>query len=911
MSKNSFQWGVSFRRASKTLIVLLGLLYISVPQAQAQSVLVNNLSATTDFTTTMITNLSASSTLSPNRNMNVTSLVLQLGTTVSGSITVMLSNTTLTIGGTAMTYSSYNTSTRRATFTGDIDFTSGVNQSIIIACACGSGSYEILRSNDDASNSNFDYGGSNSVFQLSLTGTITNAAPVLSNISDQTHRQNDSTVSVSTGATDADSGDTLTYSASGLPAGLSISSSTGTISGTPTTAQTVTTTVSVSDGTDTDSDTFSWTITANNAPVLSAIGDQSGTIGSAVSISPTASDADSDSVTWSATGLPAGLSINSGTGVISGTPTTNNAYSTTVTINDGFGGSDDESFTFTIANSAPVLAAIGDQSSTVGTAVSVSPSASDTNSDTISWSATGLPTGLSINSSTGAITGTPSAAGSYSTSVSISDGNGGSDSESLTWTVVVGNAAPVLTPIEDRSATVDVAVSFTPAASDANGDTISYAATGLPSGLSINAGSGAITGTPSALGIYAVTITVTDPDSASDTQSFDWTISEAAVAAGSDDDDTPSRPNANAQVVTMTDTSTREMFDITRQSLIPAIRMATQIGLSRLAELRDNPNNSRHNHSSHDVRLAFNDVGLQQAVDGGLGALANDYFNNVSEHIMPEGMAVWSRGQWLNGSLRTASNDMKVDVHGRNLTLGVDYRLNREITMGGFYQMAESETETASQNAEAELQTGLFMTYLSFVPRKDIYLQGGLGIGALEFDIERTVNGDLYRGTRDGDKMHWLLSASQIFEFPDFEMTVALDAAYQSISLDGYRESGGTATYQYLPQDMRTYYAGWSLRFAETYETDVGRLSLSGELGYQADMSDDTIADAFLLADPDTVYRYVMDADDKNQSLSHSTMTLEMMLETETGWMLNSGFEFFSYRNGSLSGVNLSASRRF
>lgn len=101
------------------------------------------------------------------------------------------------------------------------------------------------------------------------------------------------------------------------------------------------------------------------------------------------------------------------------------------------------------------------------------------------------------------------------------------------------------------------------------------------------------------------------------------------------------------------------------------------------------------------------------------------------------------------------------------------------------------------------------------------------------------------------------------------------------------------------------------MRFAETYKTHAGLLSLSGELGYQADMSDDTVAEAYLLADPNTIYQYVIDADEKESSLSHSSMTLQMMLETQHGWMLNAGFDFFNYRNGTMSGVTLSASRCF
>ncbi|MFJ4787824.1 M4 family metallopeptidase [Streptomyces sp. NPDC088794] len=76
----------------------------------------------------------------------------------------------------------------------------------------------------------------------------------------------------------------------------------------------------------------------------------------------------------------------------------------------------------------------GSQSSTVGTAVSLQISASSTNSGTLTYAATGLPTGLSI-SSTGAVTGTPTTAGTYSTTVTVTDSTGATGTASFTWTV--------------------------------------------------------------------------------------------------------------------------------------------------------------------------------------------------------------------------------------------------------------------------------------------------------------------------------------------------------------------------------------------------------------------------------------------------------------------------------------------
>jgi hypothetical protein len=77
----------------------------------------------------------------------------------------------------------------------------------------------------------------------------------------------------------------------------------------------------------------------------------------------------------------------------------------------------------------------GNQSTVVGTAVSLQVHATDSASgQTLTYSASGLPAGLSISSS-GLISGTPSTTGTYNVTVSASDSTGASGSASFTWTI--------------------------------------------------------------------------------------------------------------------------------------------------------------------------------------------------------------------------------------------------------------------------------------------------------------------------------------------------------------------------------------------------------------------------------------------------------------------------------------------
>jgi len=98
---------------------------------------------------------------------------------------------------------------------------------------------------------------------------------------------------------------------------------------------------------------FQSTSTTGNTVTVTNPGSQTGKVGTAASLQITASDsASGQTLTYSATGLPAGLSISSSTGLISGTPTTAATYSVTVTAKDTTGASGSASFTWTISSAS-------------------------------------------------------------------------------------------------------------------------------------------------------------------------------------------------------------------------------------------------------------------------------------------------------------------------------------------------------------------------------------------------------------------------------------------------------------------------------------------------------------------------------------------------------------------------------
>jgi hypothetical protein len=189
-----------------------------------------------------------------------------------------------------------------------------------------------------------------------------------------------------------------------------------------------------------------------------------------------------------------------------------------------------------IANQPPVLAAIGDRTVAEGVLLGFTVSATDANGDTLSYSASSLPPGAAFNPVTRTFAWTPgfTQAGSYpGVTFTVSDGRGGTDSEAVTITVTNANAPPVLAAIGDRTVAEAGTLTFTVSATDADGNPLTYSASGLPPGATFTAATRVFTWTPTYVqsGSYpGVTFAVSDGLGGSTSEAITITVTE--VLAG-------------------------------------------------------------------------------------------------------------------------------------------------------------------------------------------------------------------------------------------------------------------------------------------------------------------------------------------------------------------------------------------
>src|SRR6185369_17030075 len=202
-------------------------------------------------------------------------------------------------------------------------------------------------------------------------------------------------------------------------------------------------------------------------------------------------------ITFGAEGLPTGLTIEPTNGVISGIPAVFGIFGVTLYATNA-ALTITQLLTITLITDVPgitsALTANGQQGQFFTYTITAS-------NDPVTFSASGLPLGLSLDTSTGVISGPPVLSGSFAVTIGAANQYG---SDSQTLMLNLASALPVITsPLTATGTENATGFSYTITASHSP---ISFAASGLPLGLSVNSSNGLISGTPLYGGTFNVLI---------------------------------------------------------------------------------------------------------------------------------------------------------------------------------------------------------------------------------------------------------------------------------------------------------------------------------------------------------------------------------------------------------------------
>ena len=179
-------------------------------------------------------------------------------------------------------------------------------------------------------------------------------------------------------------------------------------------------------------------------------------------------------VTYTLAGLPAGLSFNTQTRQVTGTPTQGGTFTITYTATDSDLDADSETFQWTVSAGEPApvdlmpdLPFVPAQTATNGETVGITLPAATGGDAPVTYATKGLPTGLLFDPQTRQVTGAPTESGTFAVTYRATDADGHEDSVSFSWTVVDAFTITTMGPFSVNEGETAVANLAAPAPADA------------------------------------------------------------------------------------------------------------------------------------------------------------------------------------------------------------------------------------------------------------------------------------------------------------------------------------------------------------------------------------------------------------------------------------------------------------
>jgi YVTN family beta-propeller protein len=229
----------------------------------------------------------------------------------------------------------------------------------------------------------------------------------------------------------------------------------------------------------------------------------------------------------SAGALPAGMSLNPTTGVLSGTPTAAGSFNFTVTVTDSSASRVVAAYLLAVSSPTITVSPATLTAATAETAYSQTLIASGgTAPYTYAVSAGVLPAGLTL-SGAGVLSGTPTAAGSFNFTITATDVNNFTGSK--TYSLMVTAPTITVSPATLTAAAFGSAYNQTLTASGGKGSyTYAVTAGALPAGLALSS-AGLISGTPMTSGSFNFTVTAKDGDNFTGSKAYSLTVSAPTI----------------------------------------------------------------------------------------------------------------------------------------------------------------------------------------------------------------------------------------------------------------------------------------------------------------------------------------------------------------------------------------------
>jgi len=677
---------------------------------------------------------------------------------------------------------------------------------------------------------------------------------------------------------------TFAVTAGALPDGLTLAAD-GTLSGTTTTSGTFNFTVAATDHNGQTGSRAYAVVVAVPTLVVAPATLPSGIAGSAYSQTLTISGGIAPYTVVASGTLPTGIAFDSATLTYSGTPTQSGTFNVSVTVTDSTGGTAataTNSYTLTIAAPTLTLTPATVPAGTAGVAYAqtfvagggIAPYA-------YTVSAGALPAGVTLDAATGALSGTPTVAGSFGFSVTATDSTTGT-AGSITQAYTLEVSAPTITLTPETLPAGTFLVAYAQQLT-ATGGTAPYhfaVTTGaLPAGITLDQ-DGRLSGSPEAAGTFAFTITATDALHFTGNRAYSLVVAQ--------------RPDPSQDP---------EVRGLIKAQAEAARRFAnTQVNnfQQRMQRLHGHGNASGFSNSlsmasrqacvpGTDIAPGNNrcDMQRQQPFDangdapGDGNAAGSGASSNVSTAF-----GTWAAGMLRSGSLdsRGATSELTFETDG--VSAGADYRISDRVVLGMGVGYGRDRTHVGDNGTRSDARAYTLAGYASVSPGERFFIDTVLGYQTLDFDLRRhvTADGSTAAGSRDGSQWFGSVSAGADLAFQNLQVTPYLRLDVAQGELDGYAEQAdapNALTYGKMDVESTTGNAG--VRFDWRRQTAWGSISPQLKAEYQHDFSGNgtaTLQYSDLLQMP--FYRTTLDGYARNRWI----LGAGLQFNWGTGWGL-------------------------
>ncbi|MBT7327985.1 MAG: autotransporter domain-containing protein [Gammaproteobacteria bacterium] len=595
----------------------------------------------------------------------------------------------------------------------------------------------------------------------------------------------------------------------------------------------------------------SFTVTGTGTlppPAISSPLSTSGSVGSVFSYQIVASNSPTS---YSATNLPAGLSINTSSGAITGTPSSSGSTTSVISAINAVG-IDTENLAITIDLNAPVISSASTASGTTGQPFSYQITAS---SNPTSFGATDLPPGVTVNSSGGEISGTPTAGGSYNTTITATNTTG-------TATQSVGIT---ITKVLPTSQGLSVAGSLNaPATIDLTSQLAGPSITAVRVETAPSHGSTSVNGK---------VVTYTPVTDYFGTDSFEY------VAVNNDGDSAPSTvtitiagrpsPAVDQEITQVVQGQVKASQQMTGTQISTFGRRMEGLHQTPASQSRKKPTLtygqeedvlpdllSRLLHSAATTRtLELSYSSQRSASDAG--------------SWIPDDIGFWIDGMIRYGNRNDQSETDRVVFSTDGISLGMDAKVSEELYIGGGIGYAQGESVVGEAGTRSDSSGYSLMLYGSHTPAPNRYIDGMVGVGNVKHEMLRHVAPtDAMAATeRDTKQLFGSLTAGYQYEKPGLLLSPYLRYSISTDKMGSGSETGaGSYNLTYDGHTLTTQQFSLGLRAETTRNIRSGSITTHIRTEYSHDIADGERPEVFY-ADQTGGTRYQLSSSDQEKNM--------------------------------------------